>query len=127
MILTAKHRAVKINLCDDLFCTGKVHRCCNADLGLQHAADHALHAINLRSGSNFQRIGDAAAFHEFDVYKIRSAHLHDFERVFRREHAFIRKHRHIGTLGNVFQALKIMSCHRLLHKLNVKPFLLHLI
>lgn len=53
MILTAKHRAVKINLCDDLFCTGKVHRCCNADLGLQHAADHALHAINLRSGSNF--------------------------------------------------------------------------
>ena len=46
-VLTAQHGAVQIHAGDDLLCAGQMHGGIHADLGFQHTADHALHAVHL--------------------------------------------------------------------------------
>lgn len=52
-VLAAQHGAVQVDLGDDLLGAGQMDRRVDADLGLQHAADHAFHAVDLGSGGDF--------------------------------------------------------------------------
>ena len=54
-VLAAQHGAVQVDLGDDLLGAGWMDRRVDTDLGLQHAADHALHAVDLGSGGMFKK------------------------------------------------------------------------
>ena len=54
-VLAAQHGAVQVDLGDDLLGAGQMHGGVHADLGFQHAADHALHAVDLGSGGMFKK------------------------------------------------------------------------
>ena len=54
-VLAAQHGAVQVDLGDDLLGAGQMDRRVDTDLGLQHAADHALHAVDLGSGGMFKK------------------------------------------------------------------------
>ena len=54
-VLAAQHGAVQVDLGDDLLGAGEMDRRVDTDHGLQHAADHALHAVDLGSGGMFKK------------------------------------------------------------------------
>ena len=96
VVLAAEHRAVKVDLGDDLLGAGQLHGGVDRDLCFQHTADHALHAVHLSGGGNAQGIGDAAALHQLDVHQVGRAGLHDPQGICRAEHALVGQHGHIG-------------------------------
>ena len=102
-----------------------MHGGIHADLGFQHTADHALHAVHLGSGCDLEGVVQAAALHQLDVHEVCGSHLHDGQCVLRGEHALVGQHRHIGALGNILQAFKIVGLDRLLHEFKIKALLLH--
>ena len=104
-----------------------MHGGVHADFGLEHTADHALHAVDLGGGGDPQRVVETAALHELNVDQVRRAHLHNRHRVLGGEYAFIRHDRDVGALGHVAQALKVAALDRLLDELNVKATFLHLV
>ena len=55
VILAAEHRAVEVDLGDDLLGAGQLHSGVDRDLCFQHTADHALHAVDLGSGGMFKK------------------------------------------------------------------------
>ena len=63
-------RAVQVHFGDDLLGAGQLHGCVDRDLGFQHTADHALHAVDLRRRGNAEGVGDAAALHQLDVHEM---------------------------------------------------------
>ena len=102
-----------------------MHGGVHADLGFQHAADHALHAVHLGGRCDLEGVVQAAALHQLDVHEVCGSHLHDGQCVLRGEHALVGQHRHIGALGNILQAFKIVGLDRLLHEFDIKALLLH--
>ena len=54
-VLAAQHGAIQVDPGNDLLGAGQLHSGVDRDLGLQHAADHALHAVDLGSGGMFKK------------------------------------------------------------------------
>ncbi len=59
--------------------------------------------------ANLEGVVQAAALHQLDVHEVCGSHLHDGQCVLRGEHALVGQHRHIGALGNILQAFKIVG------------------
>ena len=126
-VLAAQHGTVQVDLGDDLLGAGQMDRRVDADLGLQHAADHALHAVDLGGGGDFQGVIQAAALHQLDVHHVCGAHLHDLQSVLRGEHALVGQNGDVGALSDVLQALKVVGLDGLLHEFDVQALVLHLV
>src|SRR5699024_11770417 len=87
--------------------SGQLHGGVHRDLGLQHAADHALHPVDLGGGGDAEGAGQAAALHQLDVDVVGRPALEDAQGVGGAEHAFVGHHRHPAVAGDVGQALQI--------------------
>jgi hypothetical protein len=93
-----------------------VHRGRDADAGLDHAADHAFHAVHRGDVGDAHRVGDAAGLHQLDVDDVRGALPDQFDHLGRAEHAFVRHHRRVDALGDVLQTGEVVRAHRLLQQ-----------
>src|SRR5690606_4319381 len=116
----AQRRPVEVDLGDRAGLGHRqVYRGGNADRGLDHAADHAVHAVPLGDVGDADGIGDAAGLHQLDVDDVGGATLDQVDHLGGAEHAFVGHHRRVHALGDVFQALDVARGHRLLQQLQV--------
>ena len=126
-VFTAQNGAIQVDFGDNFLGAGQMDSGIDRNLGLQHAADHALHAVNLRRRGNLQGVVKPAALHQLNVHQIGGPHLHNRQSVLGGKHALVSQHGNIGAFGDVLQALKIVGLDGLLYKLDVQPLVLHLV
>ena len=94
-------------------------------LGFQHTADHAFHTVHLGQAADLQRLPNAAGLHQLDVEQVGRTGADDLGCIFGRKHAFIRKNRRIYSFCDGAHAVQVVRGHRLLHKVDVQPFIFH--
>ena len=93
--------------------------------GLQHTADHALHAAGLRQAADLQGVPDAAGLHKLDVDEVGGPLLDDAGGVVVGEHRLVRQDRGVHRPGDLLQAGQIVGGDGLFHQLDVQPPVLH--
>src|SRR5207342_1668606 len=109
-----QRRAVQVDLGDRIgLGHGQVHRGGDADAGLQHAADHAVDAVQRGDVGDLDRIGQAAGLHQLDVDDVGRAHADQLDDLRGAEHALVGHDRRGHALGDVAQAFQVVRLHRL--------------
>ncbi|TWL33037.1 hypothetical protein CHCC15381_1259 [Bacillus paralicheniformis] len=99
--------------------------CCDADPCFDHASGHAFHSARFCHGVDFQRLADAARFHQFNIDEIGASRFQHVKSIPWGKHAFVRHNRRIDGICHLFQAFEIASVNRLFDKLDRKPLILH--
>src|SRR5690606_4279944 len=97
----AQRGAVQVHLGDDIrLRRGQVHGGGDADAGLDHAADHAFHAVQRGDVGDAHGVGNAAGLHQLDVDDVGGAFLDKLDHLPRPEHALVGHHRRVHAFGD---------------------------